>query len=143
MPPEQEELLSRRLRAAIAKQPDLERLKDLLLRFGGEFLVAPPKPDPDVPMLLEQGFLTSGPIKLNVMQSSSYHKNVAWVWSKREFGIVGIATGYALSEDGLWRQHSWGILRDGVLETTEARLKYFGILFQGKRADLFAESNSV
>ena len=76
------------------------------------------------------------------MKSSSCHRNVAAVWTKKKFGIVGIATGYALSDDGLWRQHSWGILRDGVLETTEKRLKYFGVVLQGERADFFAFSNS-
>lgn len=60
----------------------------------------------------------------------------------REFDIVGIATGYALSGDGLWRQHSWGVLRDGIFETTETRLKYFGIVLQGERADYFAAANS-
>ncbi len=40
------------------------------------------------------------------------------------------------------QQHSWGVLRDGVLETTEGRLKYFGIVLQGERADFFAVSNS-
>ena len=142
MTPEREELLNRRFREASAQQPELERLKELLLRMGGEFLVAPPKPDQDVPMLLEPGFLMSGPIRLNVMESSSCHQNVASVWTRKEFGIVGIATGYALSDDGLWRQHSWGVLRDGVLETTQETLKYFGIVFRGKRADFFAESNS-
>jgi hypothetical protein len=92
-------------------------------------------------MLLEQGFITAGPITLKVMKSSSCHQNIASVWTKRKFGIVGIATGYALSDDGLWRQHSWGILRDGVLETTQTRQKYFGIVFQGERADFFAASN--
>lgn len=92
-------------------------------------------------MLLERGFLTAGPIRLKVMKSSSCHQNVASVWTARKFGIVGIATGYALSDDGLWRQHSWGILRDGVLETTTTRLKYFGIVLQGERADFFAASN--
>ncbi|HEX7958941.1 MAG TPA: hypothetical protein VF493_03430, partial [Terriglobales bacterium] len=61
---------------------------------------------------------------------------------RERFGIVAIATGYALSEYGLWRQHSWGILRDGVLETTKTRLKYFGIVLQGGEADFFASSNS-
>jgi hypothetical protein len=141
MMPEQRTFLSRRLRDAVGKQPELKRLKTVLLRLGGDFLVAPPKPDQDVPMLLEQGFLTSGPIKLKVMKSSSCHQNVAFLWTKRKFGIVGIATGYALSDDGLWRQHSWGILRDGVLETTQARQKYFGIVLQGERADFFAANN--
>src|SRR5882672_3114977 len=110
---EQEKHLRRRLREAVSNQPDLRRLKTLLLRFGGDFLVAPPKPDPDLPKLLESGFLTIGPIRLKIMDTSSCHQNVAAVWKKHSFGIVGIATGYALSEDGLWRQHSWGVLRDG------------------------------
>ena len=143
MMPEREELLNRRLSEAISRQPELERLKELLLDLGGEFLVAPPKPDQDVPMLLEQGVLMSGPIMFHVMESSSCHRNVASVWICKEFGIVGIATGYAFSDDGLWRQHSWGVLRNGVLETAEERLKYFGLLLQGKDAAFFAESNSV
>jgi hypothetical protein len=142
MNPAQEELLSRRLREAIAVQPEVGLLRDLLLRTGGEFLVAPPKPDMDIPVLLEHGFVTSGAIKLNVMASGSCHRNIASVWKNREFEIVGIATGYALSEDGLWRQHSWGILRDGLLETTKPRVKYFGIVLQGERADIFAKSNT-
>jgi hypothetical protein len=141
MTPEQKTFLSRRFRDAVSKQPELKLLKMLLLRLGGEFVVAPPRPDQDVPMLLEQGFITAGPISLKVMKSSSYHQNVSFIWIKRKFGIVGIATGYALSDDGLWRQHSWGILRDGVLETTEPRLKYFGIVLQGDRADFFAANN--
>jgi len=116
----------------------------MLLRLGGGCIVAPPRvPDQDVPSLLEQGFLASGPIKLKVMKSSSCHQNVASVWNKKNFGIVGIATGYALTPDGLWRQHSWGILRDGILETTEPRLKYFGIMIKGEKADFFASNNSA
>src|SRR5215469_3940777 len=138
MTPEREVLLNCRLSEAISQQPKLKRLKELLLNLGGEFLVAPPKPDQDIPMLLERGFLMSGPIMLNVMESSSCHRNVASVWIHKEFGIVGIATGYALSDDGLWRQHTWGVLRNGVLETTKERLKYFGLLFQGDSADFFA-----
>jgi hypothetical protein len=55
--------------------------------------------------------------------------------------MVGIGTGYALSADGLWRQHSWGVRRQGILETTAPREKYFGILLQGSSADSFAEAN--
>lgn len=142
MTPEQQQLLERRLRQAVTSQPELERLKEVLLALGGEFLVAPPKADQDLLWLLERGFLMAGPIRLKIMESSSCHQNVSQVWKNRAIGIVGIATGYALSDDGLWRQHSWGLLRDGVLETTEARQKYFGILLQGKAADHFASANS-
>ena len=142
MTPEQGQLLKHRLGEAISKQPEVERLKVLLLQFGGEFLVAPRKTDADIPMLLKHGSLMSGPVTLSVMKSSSCHQNVASAWRKREFGIVAIATGYALSEDALWRQHSWGILPDGVLETTATRLKYFGIVLDIERADFFAKCNA-
>jgi len=141
MDTDQREFLTARLREAIEKQPELYHLKHLLLEFGGEFLVAPRKPDADIPSLLERGFLMYGPIKMQIIKSSSCHQNVSAVWTDRPRRIVGIATGYALSDDGLWRQHSWGLLRDAILETTETRLKYFGILLQGKAADHFAISN--
>lgn len=113
MTPEQKKFLQGRLRKAVSVQPELKHLKLLLLRFGGDFIVAPQKPDPDVPRLLESGFLMSGPITMELMNDNKCHQNVAAVWNTRKPNIVGIATGYALSEDGLWRQHSWGILRDG------------------------------
>jgi hypothetical protein len=113
----------------------------MLLRLGGEFLVAAPDPDTDIPALLESGFVMGGPIKLKVMKSSMCHQNISAVWKSHKFGIVGVGTGYALSSDGLWRQHSWGVLREGILETTEIRDKYFGVLLQGEKADCFAERN--
>jgi hypothetical protein len=141
MTPEQKRFLSRRFRDASEVQPELKRLKLLLLRFGGELLVAPPKPDPDIPGLLESGFLISGTVVLKQMMRSSCHQNISALWSMPKRQIIGIATGYALSEDGLWRQHTWGLLRNGILETTETRLKYFGILLQGEKADRFSQAN--
>jgi hypothetical protein len=36
--------------------------------------------------------------------------------------------GFALSDDARWRHHSWGLQKDGTLvETTEARLVYYGV----------------
>jgi hypothetical protein len=141
MTPEQKRFLQERLRKAVIAQPELKRLKALLLGFGGSFLVAPARPDPDLPRLLERGFLMSGPVSVKTMKPSMCHQNVAAIWKVRRKGVVGIATGYALSDDGLWRQHSWAILPDGVLETTEERQRYFGILLQGSAADHFASSN--
>jgi hypothetical protein len=141
MTPEQKKFLEGRFRKAAGEQPELKRLKLLLLRFGGTFIVAPPKADPDIPMLLESGFLMNGPVTTKLMRASLCHQNVAAIWRRRKPKIVAIATGYALSEDGLWRQHSWGILHEGVLETTEERAKYFGILLRSAEADHFAECN--
>jgi hypothetical protein len=137
MDPEQKAFLNRRFREAVREQPELKRLKSILLRMGG----ISPRSDGDIPALLESGFLTSGPITLKIMKSSSCHQNVAALWESRKAGIVAIATGYALSDDGLWRQHSWGIRRDGILETTQPRSKYFGLVLQGVKADHFVTSN--
>lgn len=137
----QDLLLKRRLREAVGKQPQIESLRRLLLELGGRQLVAPPSHDPAVPLLINAGFVMAQSVYRIIMQEGRCHENVARVWTRGQRGVVGIGTGYALNEDGLWRQHSWGLLRDGILETTVPRTKYFGLLLQGGEADLFAESN--
>jgi hypothetical protein len=92
MTPKQKKFLRLRLREAASEQPDLKRLKTLLLRLGGEYLVAPPKPDGIVPFLLELGFLTGGPTTLRIMKDRLCLENVAAVWKARRFGIIAIAT---------------------------------------------------
>jgi len=141
MTAEQQALLARRLRDAIEQQPELETLRALLLRMGGVELVAPSAFDPDVAILITSGLVTIGSVKCEIMERSACHQNVARLWLTKEGGLVGIGTGYALSEDGLWRQHSWGIRRQGIVETTKPRVKYFGRTLQGSDADSFAECN--
>ena len=129
------------MREAAIRQPELKLLRCLLLKFGGSYIVAPPAADPDLPIIVSSGFLMHGPVKFKKMRSSLCHQNVAALWRKQAHDMVAIATGYALSSDGLWRQHSWGLLRNGVLETTEERTKYFGILLSASGADHFAACN--
>jgi hypothetical protein len=83
----------------------------------------------------------AGPLQIKIMSKSRCHENVARVWTRKRHGVLGIGTGYALSDDGLWRQHSWGVRREGVLETTVPRTKYFGLLLQEEEADGFADAN--
>ena len=137
----QRSLLRRRLRAAIATQPEIRALRSLLLDMGGVELVAPPWPDCDVPVLIHAGFVMEGRVKLRIMERSQSHRNVSRLWGRKRNGLVGIGTGYALSGDGLWRQHSWGVGWRGIIETTQARVKYFGLLLLGRDADSFAEAN--
>jgi hypothetical protein len=141
MTEQRERLLNRRFHEAVGVQPEIESLRALLLELGGIQLVAPPRLDPTVPLLIVAGFVMSGSVQCITMGESKCHQNAARVWSGKHRSLIGIGTGYALSEDGLWRQHSWGLLREGILETTVPRAKYFGILLQGGDADLFAESN--
>lgn len=50
-----------------------------------------------------------------------------------------LATGWALSADGLWRVHSWNIDdKGGVVETTERRTAYAGVVLTDAEALQFA-----
>jgi hypothetical protein len=142
MTKEQKRFLSRRLKGAVKTQPKLTELKRLLLKIDGDFLVAPPKPDSHLALLLRSGFVMHGPVTLKITATSACHQNAAAIWRSHKSNVVGIATGYALTRDGLWRQHSWVVLRDGLLETTVKRTKYFGVLLQDSHADRFAKRNS-
>lgn len=137
----QVDLLARRLRAAIELQPEIGALRTLLVGIGGVELVAPSQIDPDIPALISSGFAMEGLLECEPMERSACHVNVTRLWEAKKSDLLGIGTGYALSEDGLWRQHSWGIRRYGILETTKPRLRYFGIALQGRNADSFAELN--
>jgi hypothetical protein len=85
---------------------------------------------------------TTGRVQLQVMERSACHENVAKLWRQRLNGITAVGTGYALTPDDLWRQHSWGVGADhAIIETTALRSKYFGILLYGDDADSFADAN--
>ena len=138
MTDEQRELLVRRLQLASQQQPEILILRQILLEFGGAELVAPPQLDSDLPSLLADGHLMPGAVTEVSMHKSACHQNVAALW--RQGGLKGIGTGYALSGD-LWRQHSWGVTDDGIVETTARQFKYFGLLLIGESADHFARLN--
>lgn len=60
-------------------------------------------------------------------------------------GRCSIATGYALSEDGLWRSHSWVIQpmkrTVRVWETTVKRVAYFGVVLTDEECEQFWYDN--
>ncbi len=133
MTDEQRELLTRRLREATEQQPEIQKFRTLLLEIGGIELVAPPTFDPDVPILVEHGSVMDGSLVCHILDDSVCHENVAELWLEKQEGLTGIGTGYALSADGLWRQHSWGVRRGELVETTSERIKYFGRLLEARR----------
>jgi hypothetical protein len=77
-------------------------------------------------------------VHLEEMAENSCHWNVAALWLQRKEDLVAVATGYALSADGLWRQLSWGMRPNAIFETTRVRTCYFGLLMEGADADAFA-----
>jgi hypothetical protein len=144
MTSKQKRFLDQRLREHAKVQPEIRQLKRILLRLGGWHLVAPPtSPDENVPHLVQSGFVMPGPAKLKVMGQSACHLNASRLWLERQRGIVAIGTGYALSEDGLWGQHTWAVRREGLVETTCSRKKYFGVVLWSVLADGFAKGQCL
>jgi hypothetical protein len=126
----------------LAQRESFEQLLTRLRHLGGERIVIPPAPDDDLGRLLgpdARAFDGTG-VLIRPGLPSACHANVAALWRRGEAQIV---TGYALSADGLWRQHSWGLTtNDCVIESTLARVRYFGICLGADHADAFAEANT-
>ncbi len=109
-----------------------------LLAHGGTLVVPPPTPDLLLEMQRDQGQVFD-PSTLEVrVGDDDCHRNAARLWRTGAASAVG--TGYALSDDQLWREHSWAWTAAGVLiETTVPRTRYFGIRFDGEDARWFAD----
>jgi len=133
-----EDPLKDRLEGLAKKDPGYLILREKLLDLGGERYV--PQPEPDLRILLSRGHVMRGPVKMMKGRPISCHENVAYMV---EDGIgIQAATGYALSLDGLWRQHSWGVMEDGTLiETTVRRKIYWGVILRGEEATTFCDFN--
>jgi hypothetical protein len=96
----------------------------MVLANGGDLVVPPDPPDPDLDRLLE-GATVQGPPARSLRRDGDCHAHVAGLWIDGDLDAVG--TGYALSDE-LWRQHSWGVGHDGSLvETKWAYERYIGL----------------
>ena len=115
------------------------RFSAVVLDKGGLIVVPPASPDPLIDYLATTGSLASPASTTNfAAEVSDCHANAARLWRASE--IESIGTGYALSDDGLWREHSWGWRQGDVLvETTERRRAYFGVKLDGDGAEWFAD----
>ncbi len=134
--------LAKRVRDVAAKQPALRTLRRKLLSLGGLALVAPPACDPDLDAILAHGVAFDGSKAKRVRgRDSDCHGNVSRLW-RNDPDSLQIVTGYALSDDGLWRSHTWAFEGARVIETTEARLLYFGVALAVEHATRFAKANT-
>ncbi|MDG4807658.1 hypothetical protein O7634_12940 [Micromonospora sp. WMMD1120] len=113
-----------------------------LLSFGGALVVPPVGPESDLEELLASGSAFGSAVRYVRGEANECHRNVAVGWI--DGAIESIGTGYALSDDELWRQHSWGVDQDGVVvETTDERRAYVGIVLPaGAPSVRFAGSNA-
>jgi len=116
------------------------RFTPLMTEKLGVLVVPPSFPEEHARELQERGeFNTSVGVPIDGRRSQC-HTNAAQLWLDKK--VCAIATGYALSDDGLWRQHSWGVDEDGrAVETTEERIAYFGFELDEDESREFVEAN--
>jgi hypothetical protein len=118
------------------------RLQERLLSIGGEACVMPvleedyqkimlrgdsTAPTPDAPLVFKKG------------ANCHCHANSARLYEKHK--RYSLCTGYALSQDGVWRPHSWCRNGKRIVETTTPRLVYFGFTMTKEEAEEFSYSN--
>ena len=113
------------------------RLRRKLLRIGGwdvDFLE-----DPYLQAIASTGALfTDTRVRIKRGSPNECHRNAALFWLKGQ--CDAIAVGYYLGPDGVWRQHSWGVMGDGaILDTHAAGRLYLGIRLDSMAAVEFAE----
>jgi hypothetical protein len=108
----------------------IARLARRLLDEGGKEVCVHFVADRDLCVrLTTAGFcMPTNKIKQVFGAISACHQNCAALYLKFP-GEYSIGTGYGLSVDGIWRNHSWLVSVDGsILETTEKRIIYFGLV---------------
>lgn len=127
-----------------------QKLNDILLEIGGsETCFA--YWDSDFTKLLERGYYRNGKSRKAKGKACHCHYNASRIYDERaDENDATICTGMALSNDGMWRQHSWiiqkyespsGKAKTRILETTEKRVAYFGFELTDDEANEFAELN--
>lgn len=130
------------------EKPNAEKmfvLRDKILKFGGEEFCMPITPDKDYERILERCEFFYGSSYRRTGAPSQCHRNSCYLWQANKRDDVRIATGYALSEDGIWREHSWVVQRLAtkwrVWETTVRRVAYFGYIMTPEECENFCEDN--
>jgi hypothetical protein len=129
------------------EQKRLLRLRDMLVGQGGEEACIALQ-EPELEELLERGQFWPGTRLRSIARTQSRcHENSAGVWLANQESVV-LATGYALSSDGIWRSHSFLVQpmprsAPYILETTRRRLLYFGVAFDYEAALAFARENGL
>jgi hypothetical protein len=121
------------------------QLRAGLLKFGG-WDVCQPAYIEDFDRIISRGVLLPGQRgRVIPGEPCACHRNVAQLWDTLR-PLSGIMTGYALSPDGLWRQHSWLVVLGSrgpvVVETTTTRFVYFGFLLHEDEAYQFYNDNA-
>lgn len=122
----------------------LFNLRQKLLAFAGEAVCFPPCEE-DFDNILNYGqFWVGSNAKLMRGEPNRCHVNSANLWEQNK-DTTRICTGYALSEDGIWRQHSWLVWHKArsnqIVETTVKRIAYYGFVMPYDMCQQFIDEN--
>ena len=132
--------LRENLEGTLRQSPGLIPLWERLSERDGVAAVLPVVED-DAKELLAHGVFASGSdVKMVSGRVGQCHSNAAALYVARP-ECTRLVTGYALSDDGIWRQHSWAERHGRILETTLERTCYFGVVLEGDRLDDFVDAN--
>ena len=123
------------------KDPFLKLLHEKLLSIGGEEVAIKFESDLDKIMLFGEVFDGKNSHKVKGIKSSC-HLNSALIWMNNKDATV-ICIGWALSKDGVWRQHTWIFDKEfnAIVETTEKRIAYFGFRLNLEESEEFSKAN--
>lgn len=117
-------------------QKDMTDLAFKLLSYSGHKVVLPDM-EYDLENLLKYGKILKGEDYILIKgQICQCHRNSIKYWYENKT-ICKFMTGYAMGKDGVWRQHSWCIQKNKIIETTKARLCYFGITYSYNKSIKF------
>jgi hypothetical protein len=111
--------------------PELKPLQNRLLSLGGDWVAL--QPECNLEDLLNKGQLFKGKVIFKRMAPCNCHGNCAQLWDKNP-KTCRIATGWALSVDGIWREHTWLLKGKTIIETTQPRTMYYGVELEGIEA---------
>jgi len=121
-----------------------KHLEGRLLAHGGSRVVMQSEMPSDLAKLLEEGRLFDGTgSRLIRGAQSRCHTNSAIRYLQFCHGQTGYSTceivsGYGLSRDGLWRQHTWLWADERLVETTVRRILYYGAVLSPVESVRFA-----
>ena len=115
---------------------NLEVIRDKLLAFAGEEVCLFQGEDVDTLNILHCGqFWFGKDATIKQMENSRCHDNSLELWGEDRRMLswnIHLCTGFALSDDGMWRRHSWCIRKDNrtIIETTTPRILYYGYVLR-------------
>ena len=140
-PPQPHPALKERMEALIKDDPRYAELEKRLLALGGQAVV--PVPEVDLGKLLTRGQLwpTAGLIHKHGYPHQC-HANTAALWFVNLSTGFEIITGWALCDDDLWRQYTWGWHQGHIVQTTvNVRTQYYGFRLTPSESHILFSSN--